>query len=99
AAPVPAGGTLGSEQPRLVQAAQKRRADPEHLRGPAHGVGGVVLVVELLGRAVRTRFQSHLTLNEGPGAVAPGPRVVENTIYRRVKQPALRTRSELRPER
>jgi hypothetical protein len=50
-APVPAGGALRCDQAGLIEAAQKTLGGTEHLRGPAHGVRGIVVVVELVGPA------------------------------------------------
>ena len=44
-----AGRALRLNQTGLAQAAQERLGDPEDLRGPAHAVGGVVVVVEPVG--------------------------------------------------
>ena len=58
------------DQFRLVEAAQEVLRGADDLRGAAHRVGGVVLVVEhVVGLG-------HVTsIDEGPGAEAPGPRV------------------------
>src|SRR5690349_8707916 len=48
-AAVPAGGALRGDQPAFVEAAQEILGDAEHLGGAAHGVAGVVLVIESVG--------------------------------------------------
>src|SRR3954454_2032578 len=45
-APVATAGAVRLDQPGRTQAAQEGRRDAEHVGGPAHGVGGVVVVVE-----------------------------------------------------
>ncbi len=47
-AAVATGGTLRLDQPVLVEAAQESLGGTQHVRGPAHGVAGVVLIVELV---------------------------------------------------
>lgn len=51
-AAVPAGRALRDDQPCGVQAAQERGGDIQHLRGAAHAVGRVILVLELVFKPV-----------------------------------------------
>lgn len=70
-AAVSAGGAERDDQLCLVEAAQEVLRGAHDLRGAAHGVGGVVVVVEHvvgLGHA-------YLSMTRAPAKDSPGPRV------------------------
>src|SRR5690242_21864189 len=68
-AAVPAGGAVRVDQFRLAEPAQEVLRHADDLRGAAHGVGGVVLIVEhVVGLG-------HVTsMSRAPARIAPGPR-------------------------
>ena len=78
-----ASGAERVDQLGVAEAAQEIRRTADDLRGPAHRVCGVVLVVEhVIGLA-------HALLHhEGPGARSAGAQGlrVRNTIYRQVRR-------------
>ncbi len=90
-AAVSAGGALRGDQFRFVEAAQEALGGAEHLGGPAHGVGGVVLVVEhVLGVLAHSTSMSRAP---APKRRGPGLRVrTPSPAYRRlvVSAPAAR---------
>jgi hypothetical protein len=53
--------TVAGHQFRLVEASQEALRDAEEFGGAAHGVGGVVLVVELVADGLRVRIHSTST--------------------------------------
>ena len=71
-AAVSAGRAVRRDQFRLVQTAQKCLRGADDFRRTPHRVGGVVLIAEHVIRAL-THSPLHV---EGPGAQAPGPRVM-----------------------
>ncbi|GAB2795951.1 hypothetical protein GCM10027199_84540 [Amycolatopsis magusensis] len=81
-AAMPAGGALGLDQAGAIQAAQEILAGTEQVRGPAHGVRRVVLVIEPADpdRAGLSWDHSTSTSRRTPGAVtAPGVPGVESS--------------------
>src|SRR3954451_23500771 len=87
-AAVSAGGAQRDDQLCGAQGPQECRGDADHVRGPAHGVGGVVVVVQLVDRSgAGTACHLHLLcLRTRRGArcrTAPGPGGSTPSTYRR----------------
>ena len=82
-AAVAAFGAQRGDQAGLADGAQETLGGAEHLGGPAHGVGGVVVVIETAERVVCCHCTSLWNAWRGPGAVLPpGPRRNCYTICR-----------------
>src|SRR4051794_36975365 len=71
-APVATAGAVRLDPPRRTQAAPKGRRHAEHVSGPAHGVGGVVVVVEPFDGS-RHGFPSTRHGTEAPAVVTGAP--------------------------
>ncbi|MGX1490885.1 enoyl-CoA hydratase/carnithine racemase [Streptomyces tendae] len=78
--PVPALGAQRGDQPRLAERAEEARCGAEHLGGPAHRVGGVVVVVQPVAEWGICHVTSMCNASRGPAPTGTGPRTTCNTI-------------------
>src|SRR5690606_18932601 len=65
-------GAQRGDQAVLAERAEEGGGGAEHLGGPAHGVGGIVVIVELVGGAGTARGHSTSSFGDtsgGPSAV------------------------------
>src|ERR1044072_1006281 len=63
-----AGRALGLDQVGLIEGAQECVGGVEHVRGPPDGIGGVVLVVEVVGAGMSWVGAQCTSMSMGPDA-------------------------------